>query len=216
MAGKLGAVVDGLSVGRDALAAYDDAVAAVAADVAIGTRMPTVEEIADAAETILRESVASLVDALEKLDLDATVPVTTTALAHLSYVRATVRKMIAGAKANGVSVREIRNDLADLLRGEDVNAAKYGLTRSDLTALRTVRGDGERLLVDQMFEATRTFALDNLKRRGEKMARWVLSGRHKDVDICDDLARGGPYLLSKYPPRPHPYCGCMPGLVADA
>lgn len=216
MAGKLGAVIDGLAVSRDALELFDEAVASVAADVALGSRFPTVEEIADSAETILRESVAAINDALDKLGMDATVPLTVTALDHLAYVRTTARTMIREAQARGVSARQLRNDLAELLRGNDIDAGRYGMTRSDLTPIRTLRFDGERLLTDQLFEATRSFALDNLKRRGEKRARWVLSGRHKEVDVCDDLAKRGPYRLSKFPPRPHPFCGCMPGLVRDA
>ena len=46
-------------------------------------------------------------------------------------------------------------------------------------------------------------------------AQWNLSASHPRIDICDDLARGGPagdgvYSLEAYPGRPHPQCLCFP------
>jgi hypothetical protein len=44
--------------------------------------------------------------------------------------------------------------------------------------------------------------------------KWNLSARHPRIDICDDLARGGPngdgvYSVEAYPERPHPQCLCF-------
>jgi len=43
--------------------------------------------------------------------------------------------------------------------------------------------------------------------------KWNLSARHPKIDICDDLARGGPagdgvYSVEEYPERPHSQCLC--------
>lgn len=43
--------------------------------------------------------------------------------------------------------------------------------------------------------------------------KWNLSASHPRIDICDDLARGGPagdgvYSVEAYPSRPHPQCLC--------
>ncbi|TXH52994.1 MAG: hypothetical protein E6Q97_14305 [Desulfurellales bacterium] len=43
--------------------------------------------------------------------------------------------------------------------------------------------------------------------------KWNLSARHPKIDICDDLARGGPagdgvYSVEAYPERPHSQCLC--------
>lgn len=43
--------------------------------------------------------------------------------------------------------------------------------------------------------------------------KWNLSASHPRIDICDDLARGGPggdgvYSVEAYPERPHPQCLC--------
>ena len=45
--------------------------------------------------------------------------------------------------------------------------------------------------------------------------KWRLSASHPRIDICDDLARGGPagdgvYSVEAYPERPHPQCLCRP------
>lgn len=44
--------------------------------------------------------------------------------------------------------------------------------------------------------------------------KWNLSASHPRIDICDDLARGGPggdgvYSVGDYPGRPHPNCLCF-------
>lgn len=51
--------------------------------------------------------------------------------------------------------------------------------------------------------------------------KWNLSARHPRVDICDDLARGGPagdgvYSVEAYPERPHPSCLCFSSNVQIA
>lgn len=51
--------------------------------------------------------------------------------------------------------------------------------------------------------------------------KWNLSARHPRVDICDDLARGGPtgdgvYSVEAYPSRPHPQCLCFSSNVQIA
>lgn len=43
--------------------------------------------------------------------------------------------------------------------------------------------------------------------------KWNLSASHPKIDVCDDLARGGPagdgvYSVEAYPGRPHPQCLC--------
>lgn len=48
--------------------------------------------------------------------------------------------------------------------------------------------------------------------------KWNLSASHPKIDICDDLARGGPqgdgvYSLEAYPGKPHPQCLCWPSNV---
>jgi hypothetical protein len=209
-------VVDGLSLVGDALDDIDSQIAAVAARMALGNGTPSPSDVRDAAEEIFRGAVESLRMALDAIGQEPTVGLTTTLLAHLSGVQRSAGLMIRAGLRNGIDPEQIRADLADSLRGNDVDTAKYGLSRADMTGLRTVKSDTVRLVADQGFDAVHRAELERIQAKGQAMADWVVSARHKIEDECDDIARKGPYHVDRWPMRPHPFCGCMPREIKTA
>jgi hypothetical protein len=201
----------GLYQGRLALEQLDDLVAEVAARMALGGRMmPTSRDVRDAAEEVVRATVNIIRQSLDVLDVTPSVPLGSTALAHLGGVQLTARRMIDGAIRERIPVADLRADLATLLRGGEVDASRYGLTRSDLTGLRTVKSDMERLVTDQLLDAAHVSEVLRLVAAGEVTADWVRSGTGSPCIECDALAAGSPYRLDEWPERPHPYCQCRP------
>lgn len=201
----------GLYQGRLALDAIDQIAQDLGARMALGGRvMPTSLDVRQAAEELIRASVNVLRQSLDVLDREPSVALLTTALRHLSGAQLTARRMLDAAARLDIPVATVRADLADLLRGKDVGWARYELDRSDLTGLRTVRSDMERLAVDQIYDATHLAQLDHLRAMGVEVAWWVRSSHAIPCPACDDLADGSPYPVDQWPERPHPWCQCMP------
>lgn len=208
-------VVDGLDLVGVALDDIDQQIADVAARMALGRGVPSPSDVRDAAEEIFRGSVESLRMALDAIDQEPTVGLITTLTAHLSGVQRSAGLLIRAGIRNNIDPEEIRADLADSLRGNDIDLTKYGLSRADLTGLRTVKSDTVRLVADQGFDAVHRAELERIQSKGQTKANWVLSKRHKIEDDCDELAQKGPYLIDAWPQRPHPYCGCMPQEIKE-
>lgn len=129
---------------------------------------------------------------------------------HIDDAFASARALRAAAAEKAIRPAVLRRDLHRLIIGQPLQSpGRYGLKAPDVSGLKTVVSDTRRILVSETNAAIRGSIL---ARFGDgELVPWVLSGRHKDHDECDDIAAAGPYRRSEWPDAPHPYCGCMPG-----
>lgn len=199
-----------LRFGSAALTALDTAAAEISARFALDPGLPTSLDVRLSAEQLVREAVAITGDALDAMGRSPSVALTGTALTHLGGVQRTARSMLDAAAREGIPAADVRADLATLLRGGEVDAVRYGLTRSDLTGLRTVFSDMERLVADQIYDAAHLSEVDRLIDLGDEEADWVRAAGARPCVACDELADGSPYRLDEWPDRPHPWCQCRP------
>lgn len=201
----------GLYQGRLALEQLDQVAAEIAARMALGgRRAPTSDDVRSAAEELVRESVNIIRQSLDVLDMAPSVALGTVALSHLSGVKQTARRMLDAFEREAVTVTQLRADFAALLRGEDVDARRYGLGRPDLSGLRTVKSDMERLVADQIYDAAHWSEVLRLLKAGESVADWERSPGAKPCAACDELVAASPHPLADWPDRPHPWCQCRP------
>lgn len=129
------------------------------------------------------------------------------------------QRLIRAANKMNLDPKDVRRDLAALIRGHHIAYPNYDLMRTQLSGLKTIQSDAIRLVVNEGNEAIRQSLLDEMPSEppddaegpGRWLIPWELSATHEGEDECDDLAAGGPYQEDEYPETPHPNCGCMPG-----
>lgn len=115
--------------------------------------------------------------------------------------RVTVQNLIGDAIRNGegpaVLARRVRQYVAPGVPG----GASYAAMRLARTELLGAWDARER----QLLRAAGIYA----------GVQWMLSPTHTGVDVCDELAAGGPYPLDAIPARPHPHDMCWIEPVID-
>jgi hypothetical protein len=127
------------------------------------------------------------------------------------------RVFLAAAERSDLTALTVQRDLAQLVQGNDIDYSRYGLTRSDMTALRTTEYRARRVAVTETLDVAREATATALGDGGIAAATWTLSPTHTGQDDCDDLAEAdtdlgtGMYALDAWPDGPHPFCACMPG-----
>lgn len=117
--------------------------------------------------------------------------------------------LFAAASREEVSLSRLRRDFAALVGGNDIDYARYGLDRTDLTALRTTEYRARRVAATETVTAARDSLLGGLDQAGVTAATWTLSPFHPEEDECDELA-GQLFPLDDWP-ETHPFCMCQPG-----
>lgn len=129
-------------------------------------------------------------------------------------VRARIDALLSYEIANGTSAVSIAKMLEPFLTPEAATQKSkkpYGTTGSH-AARRLARTE----ITVASHRATVDAAIVNPFVNG---VQWRLSASHPRIDICDDLARGGPngdgiYPLDQVPSVPHPHC-CTPGQLVQ-
>lgn len=119
----------GMAAGREALALYETTVDFIAHRMALSGGMPTTQEVAEAAEDILRTAVEAVRAVMRQVGGTPSVPLTQTALSHLPGVRRDTNHLLAAAEDLEVPARQVRADLAALLRGDDIDYTRYNVPR---------------------------------------------------------------------------------------
>lgn len=187
-------------------------IGAVASAVSRADTRLTASEIRDRIREVQRISTDRIETALADIGDDlANGFIKASMAAHAQDALDNVRAFERAARDAGIDPDQFREDFGRLLNGERIDFGEYGISPVQVSGISTLSSDARRLLVTESNEAIRRVAIGAMYDEGGREAPWELSPRHKDVDVCDDLAAGGPYSLRRWPRTPHPYCGCMPG-----
>lgn len=140
---------------------------------------------------------------------------------HLLHAAADLDRLLTAGVATGRSSRALARDIAELLLGRPGNLHPYGLPRTALPGLRSVRYDAHRIARTEINTAWREANAIQLDASPVVAGvAWQLSGNHPAPDECDILADTdfyglgpGIYPTSRWPLAPHPHCECYQGRV---
>jgi hypothetical protein len=115
--------------------------------------------------------------------------------------RVAVQNLIDDAIRNGEGPAVLARRVKRYLQPDVPGGASYAAMRLARTELLAAWDARER----QLLRAAGIYA----------GVQWMLSPTHTGVDVCDELAAGGPYPLDAIPPRPHPHDMCWIEPVID-
>lgn len=156
-----------------------------------------------------------------------------------------IDSFIQSAVTRGVATNRATVDLARLMAGNDpallaavnrvpanskvhafggygkLDFERYGINPNQVKAVRKIYYDARRIMISETNNALREANAEALVQSPViSAAQWTVSGRHKEEDECDILAKQdvygfGPgfYPAEFWPPGPHPHCGCYHGKV---
>lgn len=145
----------------------------------------------------------------------------TLAKRHMLDAADAVDELLTAGAARGVSAAVLGRDIRTMFNGGNpLDLRKtYGLTQAQIADGKTIAYDAKRIAVSEINNGLREANRQSMIEGGIILAAtWQLSGAHKAVDECDDLAEmdyygygAGYYPPEDWPLAPHPFCACTQG-----